>query len=507
MDPFNTYDVLVSADQSVINATDISISANIFGNASKSGSLFELVHCLNGGGIGCVQQKDGPGIVHSELTDAGFGVNASGSGLLFTITYQVVSSKIYTPITMQNATTTIAIQGHEVSRTIANGRYGTAPDFRLDASPSSLTVILGSIKNSSISLTSLYNFNGTVKLATSSPANGIKVNLNPNQTRLHANAYNSTILTVTVNATASASTYELSITGVSGDLTRSVLIHLKIVEQPDFSVGFSPGDLLTHQSSSNSTLVTVTSQNNFTGIVDLRVDAPPETTASFDQTKGPTSSLFVPNGQSISSTLTVTTQSSPNPFRDNFNITASSTAAGTLIVHTLVPGLVVEPPPPDFQITANPPYASIQAGDTESVTVAVTSEDYYLGRIFVIGETSTGLGFSFDPGNFSLAFGQTKSTTLRITTNSTSSPGIHTFTLTVFGIAETTGATTRHSIQLNLQVNALSITPVADVRTLLGLQEPVFFAVIISLTIVLAVLGVFESRRSRRSRRRTIMKD
>jgi hypothetical protein len=96
MDQFNGWDIQVASDPATINATTLSISGNMF--SASGGTAFEIVHCTNGKGSGCTS-ADGPGIVHSAYGNTAF---ASGSGLLFTITFQVVGRNPSSPITIQN---------------------------------------------------------------------------------------------------------------------------------------------------------------------------------------------------------------------------------------------------------------------------------------------------------------------------------------------------------------------------------------------------------------------
>ena len=96
MDSFNGWDIQVATDPAVLNATGLSITGNMF--ESLGGSAFEIVHCVNGKGTTC-SSSDGPGIAHSAYANTAF---ASGNGLLFTITYQVVGGGPFAPLTIRN---------------------------------------------------------------------------------------------------------------------------------------------------------------------------------------------------------------------------------------------------------------------------------------------------------------------------------------------------------------------------------------------------------------------
>jgi len=82
MDQFDTWDITVHTDASVILPLSISVAGNIFG------SVNEFINCVNGVGTGCTISDTGP-TAHSGAT-SGSGFPRSGNGLLFSVTYQVV---------------------------------------------------------------------------------------------------------------------------------------------------------------------------------------------------------------------------------------------------------------------------------------------------------------------------------------------------------------------------------------------------------------------------------
>ena len=124
MPQFNGWDVRILTGQAplTINATDVSISGNIFAANASGGSPFEIVHCVNGAGTGCTS-SDGPGVVHSAFGDTAF---TSGNGLLFSVTYKVVSSSRYAPITIQNSLISSS-SPTGVPHSDQNGFYGIIP--------------------------------------------------------------------------------------------------------------------------------------------------------------------------------------------------------------------------------------------------------------------------------------------------------------------------------------------------------------------------------------------
>jgi hypothetical protein len=497
-DQFNAWEIQVVSDPAVINATSISTARNIFLANTTGGIPFEIRNCVNGAGKGCCLTScaplDGAGIADSAYGDT---KSASGSGLLFNVTFKVVSNKLYSPILLQTDQVSGGGPGGLVIHTTASGSYGTAPDFSLKPDPASLVLAPGSSKNSTITVVSLNHFSGLVNLTATSSGKGVSAILIPNQTTLSDGGTGVSILAIRAQANASATSYTITLSANSSSLPPHSLPHTKLVNvalraNPDFTLTPTTSVLLTHQASSNSTIITVGSLNNFTGTVILTVVGP--TPATLDKT-----SLTIPNGGTATTTLTINTQSSPIPFEDDFFIIATN---GSLTHTTEV---IAQPPPGDFSIATNPATATVQAGSSEVVSIAVASQDYFIGTVYVLGASKSGLGLSFDPGSIFLNFSQTVFFNLKVTTDTLTTPGNHTIDLTVYGqqIGKAgQGLPSRqHTTTLAFIVTGTPQT-VASTPTFLGLQEPVFYVIIGALALGLAVLGIFEIRRSNRPKNR-----
>ena len=125
IDQFNGWEIQVVSDHNVINPTSISTAGNIFQANTTGGIAFELRNCVNGGGRGCCFTSclplDGPGIADSAY---GYTKPVSGSGLLFTVTFQVVSNGPFSPITIQNDQFSNG-SGSGVSHTTVGSLYGS----------------------------------------------------------------------------------------------------------------------------------------------------------------------------------------------------------------------------------------------------------------------------------------------------------------------------------------------------------------------------------------------
>src|SRR5881396_1172965 len=120
MDPFDTWDITVKTNASVIIPISISVTGNIFGSAT------EFTNCVNGVGTGC-SISDTLGDAHSGASSSS-GFPRSGSGLLFRITYQVVGDGYsYLPIPLTISSNQIINSGNPVPHATSSAVYGTPP--------------------------------------------------------------------------------------------------------------------------------------------------------------------------------------------------------------------------------------------------------------------------------------------------------------------------------------------------------------------------------------------
>jgi Dockerin type I domain len=124
MDQFNGWEIQVVSDQNIARPTSISTAGNTFLANTTGGIALELRNCVDGKGSGCrlisCTPLDGPGIEDSAY---GYTKPVSGSGLLFTVTFQVVSSG-FSPITIQNDQFSSG-GSNFVPHTTTNGAYGS----------------------------------------------------------------------------------------------------------------------------------------------------------------------------------------------------------------------------------------------------------------------------------------------------------------------------------------------------------------------------------------------
>ncbi|MEM2924369.1 MAG: PA14 domain-containing protein [Methanocellales archaeon] len=107
------------------------------------------------------------------------------------------------------------------------------PDFSISASPSSGSVkTTGGSTNYTITLTSLYKFAGSISLSISGLPAGASATFSPNPVSLSAGQTKTSTLTVSVPPGTPVGDYTLTITGISGSLSHSTSVTLKVIIPP-----------------------------------------------------------------------------------------------------------------------------------------------------------------------------------------------------------------------------------------------------------------------------------
>ena len=118
------------------------------------------------------------------------------------------------------------------------------PDFSISSSPTSMNVQQGSSAISTITLTSLNGFSGTVTLSTNTPSSGLSWKISPTGVTLSSGATITSILTVNASSTAptgayqpgggylatayQAGTYQTVVTATNGTLMHSATVTVNV---------------------------------------------------------------------------------------------------------------------------------------------------------------------------------------------------------------------------------------------------------------------------------------
>ena len=220
------------------------------------------------------------------------------------------------------------------------------PDFALNANPSSLSVKQGATGTSTITISDLDGFSGSVNLSTSALPSGVTAVFNPNP------ATTSSTLTFTVAANAPPGTTTVTITGTSGALTHTTTVSLSVIA-PDFSLSANPSSLAITQGHTGTSTITIAPINGFSGAVNLSTGSLPSgVTAAFN-----------PNPATSTSTLTFTVAS--NATTGTTNVTVNGTSGS--LAHSTSISLTINPPVGTISVTpASANFSKIIVGQSSA---------------------------------------------------------------------------------------------------------------------------------------------
>jgi kumamolisin len=193
----------------------------------------------------------------------------------------------------------------------------STPSFTLSDSPSSLTITQGGAAGTStISVTDLGGFTGSVTLAASGLPSGVTASFSPNPTT------STSTLSLTASSTATTGTATVTITGTSGSLMASTTLSLTVnaAASPNFTIAASPTSLTIVQGKNGASTITITSQNSFSSATTLSATGLPSgVTAAFS-----TNPVTPPANGNATSTLTLTASSTATTGNSTVTVTGVS---------------------------------------------------------------------------------------------------------------------------------------------------------------------------------------
>src|SRR3990172_5416930 len=277
-----------------------------------------------------------------------------------------VSASGSTPVGTYNVDVTGTSDSVTATRTVAT--LVVPPDFDISANPTRLVIQLGSAKNSTITLSSLDSFSGDEALSSNTPPAGMIATLTTASVTLTSGGRANSTLDVSISPTfAQPGTYMVNVTGTSGPRMHTTTV--TVVAGPDFDVSASPTALSLNPGSSDTSTITLTSLNNFTGTVNLSGSVPSD---------GPifsitSSSVSLPEGGTAAAMLRV--NASATIVASNYTVTVY--AASGLLNHSSPVSVSVR----DFGLTVSIANLTVQQGAPATVTLSLRSLNGFAGVV------------------------------------------------------------------------------------------------------------------------------
>jgi subtilase family serine protease len=239
----------------------------------------------------------------------------------------------------------------------------STPSFTLSASPSSVTVTQGGGGTSTISVTDVGGFSGSVTLAASGLPSGVTAAFGTNPTT------GTSVLTLTASSTATTGAATVTITGTSGSLTATTTLALTVNSSatPNFTVSASPASVTVTQGASGTSTITVTSTGGFNSATTLSASGLPSgVTAAFS-----TNPVTPAANGTATSVLTLTASSSATVGAATVTITGTSGST----THTTTIALTVNASTgtANFTLSLSPASFTVDERGSVSTTLKVTS--------------------------------------------------------------------------------------------------------------------------------------
>ncbi|MGB6384561.1 MAG: protease pro-enzyme activation domain-containing protein [Terriglobales bacterium] len=281
-------------------------------------------------------------------------------------------STLFHDITSGSCGTYSAITGYDLctgwgspnTTGLINTLAGAATaSFTLSDSPSSLSITQGGSGTSTITVTDVGGFTGSVTLAASGLPSGVTAAFGTNPTT------GTSVLTLTASSTATTGTSTVTITGTSGSLTATTTLVLTVsaTATPNFTIAASPASVTVTQGASGTSTITITSTGGFSAATTLSATGLPSgVTAAFS-----TNPVTPAANGGVTSTLTLTASATATVGAATVTITGTS---GSL-THSASIALTVNASSgtKNFTLSLSPASFTIDESGSVSTTLTVTS--------------------------------------------------------------------------------------------------------------------------------------
>ena len=190
-----------------------------------------------------------------------------------------------------------------------------APDFTVNANPTIVTANVAAAANSTMTVTRLNGFTGTVSLDVTTNSTSLVCNLSSTAI---TGGPSSSILSCTGSAVRN---YMATITGTSGTLSHSATVIYHVIGAQEFTLSPNPPSFNIPAGSSGTSTITLRSLNAFSGTVSLSASISPSGPVP---TLSP-ASVVLNSGGAGSATLNVTTSSGTlGSYTVNINATSGT---------------------------------------------------------------------------------------------------------------------------------------------------------------------------------------
>ena len=274
----------------------------------------------------------------------------------------------------------------------------TITDFSISASSTSVKGLVSTSAGSTITVSPVNGFSGTVDLSLAS-SSGISCSLSVTSVVL-GSAQTSALSCSSANPL----NYTVTVIGSSGSLSHTLDVTFRI---GDFQLSVSNATPVVAEGTSGSVTVTVTSVNGFSGTVNLVMTNKTSVLPGYPK---PSFSL-IPISITGGGTATITIVVGPRVYPSTYQIQVNGTSGSHEVP---APSIILTVPRPDFSISHSPATAVIIVpGQTGTANINVTATNGYNGSVtFSYSASPSGLTCSFGRSSVILLPGGLNTTTI-----------------------------------------------------------------------------------------------
>jgi kumamolisin len=237
------------------------------------------------------------------------------------------------------------------------------PAFTLSASPTSVSVVVGSSGTSTITTSVSGGFSSAIALTATGAPTGVTVSFSP--ASIAAPGSGTSTVTLAVASTTATGTYTITVSGSGGSLTHTATISLTVTAAatPAFTLAASPTSVSVVQGSSGTSTLTTTVSGGFSSAVALTASgAPTGVTATFSP-----ASIAAPGSGTSTLTLAVASTTAAG----TYSITVTGTGGG--LTHTATVSLTVTAATTGaFALSVSPTSGYLEQGQSGYAVVTTT---------------------------------------------------------------------------------------------------------------------------------------
>ena len=309
----------------------------------------------------------------------------------------------------------------------------TTPAFTLAASPTTVSVAVGSTGTSKITTTVSGGFDSAVALSASGQPTGVTVSFSP--TSIAAPGSGTSTVTFTVASTAATGTYTITITGSGDSITHAAAVSLTVTAAatPAFTLAASPTSVSVVQGKSGTSAITTTVSGGFSSAVALSASGQPAgVTATFSPT-----SIAAPGSGTSTLTLAVASTTATG----TYTITVTGTGGG--ITHTATVSLTVTAAVAGaFTVSVSPTSGYLDQGQSGYAVVTTTVSGGFDSAVTLSATgVPSGVTGSFSPATIAAPGSGTSDFTLTVARTAPTGTYPITITATGGGVTHTTTLT------------------------------------------------------------------